>query len=140
MHIAYCCYSYYSYFSCSNNSSLRSENIQMLTALVMQLIQCVAVLPEQLGRPKKQEKAGKKQEKQEKQEVELGEDGLPVEEEVVVDRDVLVNNNYESAMATAFQFLTVFLKKCGAKGEDVDYRPLFENFLQVGISKICVEM
>ncbi len=35
------------------------------------------------------------------------------------------------AMGTAFQFLTVFLKKCGSKQEDVDYRPLFENFLQV---------
>ncbi len=34
-------------------------------------------------------------------------------------------------MGTAFQFLTVFLKKCGSKQEDVDYRPLFENFLQV---------
>ena len=51
-------------------------------------------------------------------------------EELIVDRDVLVNNNYESAMATAYQFLTVFLKKCGSKSEDVDYRPLFENFLQ----------
>merc|ERR1740123_1412392 len=51
-------------------------------------------------------------------------------EELAVDRDVLVNNNYESAMATAYQFLTVFLKKCGSKSEDVDYRPLFENFLQ----------
>ena len=100
----------------------------MLTALVMQLIQCVAVLPEKLGKKeaKKPDKKGKK-EKEEVEEVAL--DGE--EEEPVVDRDVLVNNNYESAMATAFQFLTVFLKKCGSKGEDVDYRPLFENFLQV---------
>ena len=100
----------------------------MVTALVMQLIQCVAVLPEKLGKKevKKPEKKGKK-EKEEVEEVAL--DGE--EEEPVVDRDVLVNNNYESAMATAFQFLTVFLKKCGSKGEDVDYRPLFENFLQV---------
>merc|ERR1712142_630070 len=44
--------------------------------------------------------------------------------------DVYVNNKYESAMATAVQFLTVFLKKCGSKSEDIDYRPLFENFLQ----------
>merc|ERR1719447_145173 len=51
-------------------------------------------------------------------------------EELVVDRDVHVNNLYESAMATAVQFLTVFLKKCGSKQEEVDYRPLFENFLQ----------
>jgi hypothetical protein len=42
-------------------------------------------------------------------------------------------------MGTAFQFLTVFLKKCGSKQEDVDYRPLFENFLQVQFTyRFCV--
>merc|ERR1719228_86932 len=30
----------------------RSENIQMLTALVLQLIQCVIGLPDKMGRPK----------------------------------------------------------------------------------------
>ena len=39
-------------------------------------------------------------------------------------------NKYENAMATAVQFLSVFLKKCGSKTEEIDYRPLFENFLQ----------
>merc|ERR1712179_664946 len=39
----------------------RSDNIQMLTALVMQLIQCVSVLPEKLGRPTKAK--GKENEK-----------------------------------------------------------------------------
>ena len=33
-------------------------------------------------------------------------------------------------MATAVQFLSVFLKKCGSKSEETDFRPLFENFLQ----------
>ena len=47
-----------------------------------------------------------------------------------MDRDVLINDKYSMAMATAHQFLTVFLKKCGAKNEDIDYRPLFENFVQ----------
>merc|ERR1719195_1331400 len=97
----------------------REENIQMLTALVMQLIQCVVTLPESMGKPKG-EKKKKKQDA----------DGHDEEEEVIVDRDVHVNNLYESAMATAVQFLTVFLKKCGSRSEDVDYRPLFENFLQ----------
>ena len=102
----------------------RTDNVQMLTALVMQLIQCVAVLPEKLAKKK-----GKNKNKEEEKTQENGEEG---EGELVVDRDVLVNNNYESAMATAYQFLTVFLKKCGSKSEDVDYRPLFDNFLQVG--------
>merc|ERR1712018_462796 len=47
-----------------------------------------------------------------------------------MDRDVLINDKYSMAMATAHQFLTVFLKKCGAKNEDIDYSPLFENFVQ----------
>merc|ERR1719266_770519 len=47
-----------------------------------------------------------------------------------VDRDVLINNKYSMAMATAHQFLTVFLKKCATKSEDIDYRLLFENFVQ----------
>ena len=34
------------------------------------------------------------------------------------------------AMGTAHQFITVFLKKCATKSEDIDYRPLFENFIQ----------
>jgi len=103
----------------------RNENVQMLTALVMQLIQCVAVLPEKLAKGKGKDKKSKKE--KEEDDVKNPDDDS---EELVVDRDVLVNNNYESAMATAYQFLTVFLKKCGSKSEDVDYRPLFENFLQ----------
>ena len=99
----------------------KEENIQMLTALVMQLIQCVVTMPESIGRKKDE----KKKPSQENNGVEAEE-----EEEPILDRDVHVNNLYESAMATAVQFLTVFLKKCGSKQEEVDYRPLFENFLQ----------
>nr|XP_040566817.1 nipped-B-like protein [Lepeophtheirus salmonis] len=47
-----------------------------------------------------------------------------------MDRDVLIENRYEMAMATAHQFLTVFLMKCGSKNEEIDYRPIFENFVQ----------
>ena len=50
--------------------------------------------------------------------------------EAGMDRDVLINHRYENAMATAVQFLSVFLKKCGSKSEETDFRPLFENFLQ----------
>ena len=101
----------------------RDENIQMLTALVMQLIQCVVTLPESLGKPKNEKKKKKPSGDEYNR---PGDD----EEEVILDRDVHVNNLYESAMGTAFQFLAVFLKKCGSKQEDIDYRPLFENFLQ----------
>ena len=46
-----------------------------------------------------------------------------------VDRDVLIVSKYETAMQLAGNFLTVFLNKCSTK-EEVDYRPLFENFVQ----------
>ena len=56
---------------------------------------------------------------------------LQVEENTSqVDRDVLINDKYSMAMGTAHQFITVFLKKCATKSEDIDYRPLFENFIQ----------
>lgn len=105
---------------------LNSEtHIQMLTALVLQLIQCVVVLPKKLAL--KDGKGLFPVSKDEADVVEL--DGAnPASGEI--DRDVLINNKYSMAMATAHQFLTVFLKKCGSKNEDIDYRPLFENFVQ----------
>jgi hypothetical protein len=47
-----------------------------------------------------------------------------------VDKDVLIVSKYETAMQLAGNFLTVFLNKCGSKNEEIDYRPLFENFVQ----------
>jgi len=47
-----------------------------------------------------------------------------------VDRDVLIISKYETAYRTAANFLSVFLNKCGSKTEEIDYRPLFENFVQ----------
>lgn len=47
-----------------------------------------------------------------------------------MDKDILICNKYEIATKTAGTFLTVFLNKCGSKNEDIDYRPLFENFVQ----------
>ena len=98
----------------------------MLTALVLQLIQCVVVLPRKLAvdntpgqEPPTQNDASSKTDI-------VDPDGAPPD----MDKDVLINNKYNMAMATAHQFLTVFLKKCGSKNEDIDYRPLFENFVQ----------
>jgi cohesin loading factor subunit SCC2 len=110
----------------SSKRSLRTyrldttTHIQMLTALVLQLIQCTVVLPRRLAFKDKKTK-----EKKDPEVIDL--DGSMAEE---LDRDVLINTKYSDAMATAHQFLTVFLKKCGSKNEDIDYRPLFENFVQ----------
>lgn len=109
----------------SSKRSLRTyrlnseDHIQMLTALVLQLIQCVVVLPESLMPKDKlvrddDEKNNEEKEKKSHQ----------------IDADVLIINKYETATRTAGNFLTVFLNKCGSKGEEIDYRPLFENFVQ----------
>ena len=116
----------------SSKRSLRTyrlnsdTHIQMLTALVLQLIQCVVTLPKKLAIKDKDGKTPIIKSKTN------GEQEDAEEEEVggEVDRDVLINNKYSMAMATAHQFLTVFLKKCATKSEDIDYRPLFENFVQ----------
>uniref|UniRef100_A0A8C4NQC5 Nipped-B protein n=1 Tax=Dicentrarchus labrax TaxID=13489 RepID=A0A8C4NQC5_DICLA len=83
--------------------------IQMVTALVLQLIQCVVHLPN---------------------------DKDMFEECDKVDQDVLITNSYETAMRTAQNFLSVFLKKCGSKQGEEDYRPLFENFVQDLLSTV----
>ncbi|KAK7495047.1 hypothetical protein BaRGS_00013687 [Batillaria attramentaria] len=96
------------------------ESIQMVTALALQLIQCVVKLPspESSSRPASptEEPEAKKQKPSN-------------------DSDVLIVTSYETAMRTAYNFLTVFLKKCTAKGEE-DYRPLFENFVQDLLSTV----
>ncbi|XP_061757800.1 nipped-B-like protein A isoform X3 [Nerophis ophidion] len=84
--------------------------IQMVTALVLQLIQCVVHLPND-------------------------KDTLD-EHENKIDQDVLITNSYETAMRTAQNFLSVFLKKCGSKQGEEDYRPLFENFVQDLLSTV----
>lgn len=80
-----------------------SDYIQMLTALVLQLIQCMVVLPETLGTKN---------------------------ERNPVDPDVFIMNKFKAAKNTATNFLHVFLKKCSSKNEEIDYRPLFENLIQ----------
>ncbi|XP_075955000.1 nipped-B-like protein A isoform X2 [Anarhichas minor] len=84
--------------------------IQMVTALVLQLIQCVVHLPNDRD--------------------------MFDEYESKVDQDVLITNSYETAMRTAQNFLSVFLKKCGSKQAEEDYRPLFENFVQDLLSTV----
>ncbi|XP_043483763.1 nipped-B-like protein [Leptopilina heterotoma] len=107
----------------SSKRSLRSyrlnseDHIQMLTALVLQLIQCVVVLPENIGQDKVTKKDDEEDKKEEKKSGH-------------VDADLLIINKYDNATRTAANFLRVFLNKCGSKGDEVDYRPLFENFIQ----------
>ncbi|XP_076161635.1 nipped-B cohesin loading factor [Ptiloglossa arizonensis] len=106
----------------SSKRSLRTyrlnseDHIQMLTALVLQLIQCVVVLSDNII--PQQKKSQDEDEKKEEKKLNY------------FDADVLIINKYETATRIAGNFLTVFLNKCGSKGEEIDYRPLFENFVQ----------
>ncbi|KAM9307263.1 nipped-B-like protein B isoform 2-T2 [Pholidichthys leucotaenia] len=94
----------------TSDSDGDSMYIQMVTALVLQLIQCVVNLPSE---KETEEEHNKK-----------------------VDKDVLITNSYETAMRTAQNFLSVFLKKCGSKQGEDDYRPLFENFVHDLLSTV----
>lgn len=120
----------------SSKRNLRSyrlnadEQIQMVTALALQLIQCVVRLPQ----PKTEEQPTEEEQnndspksKKDKDNKQGGRNkrrsGDPL------DPDVVIVTSYETAMRTGYNFLSVFLKKCTIKGEE-DYRPLFENFVQ----------
>uniref|UniRef100_A0A3Q4MC51 Nipped-B protein n=1 Tax=Neolamprologus brichardi TaxID=32507 RepID=A0A3Q4MC51_NEOBR len=94
----------------SSDSDGEPLYIQMVTALVLQLIQCVVHLPSE---KETEDEHNKK-----------------------VDKDVLITNSYETAMRTAQNFLSVFLKKCGSKQGEEDYRPLFENFVHDLLSTV----
>ncbi|XP_023072268.1 nipped-B-like protein isoform X4 [Piliocolobus tephrosceles] len=98
-----------------NSSDMDGEPmyIQMVTALVLQLIQCVVHLPSSEKDSNAEEDSNKK-----------------------VDQDVVITNSYETAMRTAQNFLSIFLKKCGSKQGEEDYRPLFENFVQDLLSTV----
>ncbi|XP_065107080.1 nipped-B-like protein A isoform X1 [Paramisgurnus dabryanus] len=95
-----------------NSSDAEGEPvfIQMVSALVLQLIQCVVNLP--------------------------SEKDCSEDDHKKVDDDVFITNSYETARRTAQNFLSVFLKKCGSKQGEEDYRPLFENFVQDLLSTV----
>lgn len=46
-----------------------------------------------------------------------------------VDKDLLIISKYEAAISVGGTFLTSFLNKCRSRNEEVDFRPLFENFV-----------
>lgn len=46
-----------------------------------------------------------------------------------MDKDLLIISKYEAAISVGGTFLTSFLNKCRSRNEDVDFRPLFENFV-----------
>ncbi|XP_034840384.1 nipped-B protein isoform X1 [Maniola hyperantus] len=104
----------------SSKHNLRSfqlssnQHIQMLTALVLQLVQCVVTLPETLCKSHDKDK---------------NKDHAEPESKKHVDKDLLIISKYEAAVSVGGTFLTSFLNKCRSRSEEVDFRPLFENFV-----------
>ena len=84
----------------SSKKNLRSyrlnadENIQMVTALALQLIQCVVHLPPPDEEPRPGEEVDESKKKNE-----------------MMDKEVVIVTSYEIAMRTAHNFLAVFLRK-----------------------------
>lgn len=96
-------------FKLSNNGG----NIQMMTALVLQLIQCSVVLPEHFGESENDTVKSKRY------------SAVPKS----VDKDTYIHGKYETAVSIGGNFLTTFLNKCKSRSSETDFRPLFENFI-----------
>ncbi|XP_055682843.1 nipped-B protein isoform X1 [Lutzomyia longipalpis] len=89
-------------------------NIQMVTALVLQLIQCSVVLPDSMcegtNHKKRHNSSG--------------------DQKPRADKDLFVSEKYETAKCIGGNFLQTFLSKCKPRSGETDFRPLFENFIQ----------
>ncbi|KAH8408181.1 hypothetical protein KR222_006608, partial [Zaprionus bogoriensis] len=96
-------------------------NIQMVTALVLQLIQCATILTDSICDTSK----AKVQSFQDL------DDDLPSGAAHIVkpNQDVLILKKYDVAVSIGGNFLTTFLNKCKSRSNETDFRPLFENFI-----------
>lgn len=85
-------------------------SIQMVTALVLQLVQCSSVLPNSWHDLKSKRKQ-------------------KMEVDDPVNKDLLIMEKYDQAYSIGGNFLTTFLNKCRTRSGESDFRPLFENFI-----------
>lgn len=121
----------------SSKKNLRSyrlnvnENIQMVTALALQLIQCVVKLPSNQD----DEVDPDDETLTSANDVGGGDDIARSKKKSGVDKEVVILSSYDTAMSTAHNFLHVFLGKCSAKEED-NYRSLFGNFVNDLLSTV----
>lgn len=84
----------------------------MMTALVLQLIQCSVVLPEELHEDNKMSKKKHNSESKPK-----------------IEKDNFLLEKYRTALSIGGHFLQTFLSKCKSRASETDFRPLFENFI-----------
>ncbi|XP_043066416.1 nipped-B protein isoform X3 [Drosophila bipectinata] len=95
-------------------------NIQMVTALVLQLIQCATILPDSLCHSAKSNNTLNENDN------DLGSGATKV---VQPNKDIFVLKKYDVAVSIGGNFLTTFLNKCKSRTNETDFRPLFENFI-----------
>lgn len=86
-------------------------SIQMMTALVLQLIQCSVLLPDEIY---EDGKVSRKKNSENKLKIET--DGFMMEK-------------YKTATSIGGNFIQTFLNKCKSRSTETDFRPLFENFI-----------
>ncbi|XP_062142733.1 nipped-B protein isoform X1 [Drosophila sulfurigaster albostrigata] len=98
-------------------------NIQMVTALVLQLIQCATILTDSL--------ADISRGSVKTQTLQDFDDDLPSGASQIIkpNQDILVLKKYDVAVSIGGNFLTTFLNKCKSRNNETDFRPLFENFI-----------
>ena len=87
--------------------------IQMISALVLQLVQSVAKIPPPVNTDIRQSAF----------------DGGAQEQSENVDENQILSS-LDLTDQIQKLFLTIFLDKISGKKEEIDYRPLFENFIQ----------
>lgn len=83
----------------------------MITALVLQIIQCSCIIPDNLS---DDTNSKKKQNNENK---------------LKINKDVFVRDKYDRAVGIGGNFLSVFLNKCKSRSGETDFRPIFENFI-----------
>lgn len=93
----------------------------MVTALVLQLIQCATILPDTLCSNETLNEFGNK-------------DLTPNLKKD--NSDVVVLKKYDVAISIGGNFLTTFLNKCKSRSNETDFRPLFENFIHDLLSTV----
>lgn len=101
-------------------------NIQMVTALVLQLIQCATILPDALCVTDSSKN------------VQINDNDISESSSRLKkpNTDVVVLKKYEVAISIGGNFLTTFLNKCKTRSNETDFRPLFENFIHDLLSTV----
>lgn len=95
----------------------------MVTALVLQLIQCATILPDSLGANEINVKP-------------IDSKQIDISKIKKQNVDVVVLKKYDVAISIGGNFLTTFLNKCKSRSNETDFRPLFENFIHDLLSTV----